>query len=64
MTPGQSVRPAGAGPYSFHDTAADVVALLDALELPSATLAGVSHGGITAQVVAVEHARRGSTGWC
>ena len=43
--------------HSMHDIADDVVALLDALELPAATLAGVSLGGITAQIVAVEHPR-------
>ena len=41
-----------------HDLAGDVVALLDALELPAATLAGVSLGGNTAQIVAVEHPER------
>lgn len=55
---GQSARPPGATPYSLHDTAGDVVALLDALELPAATLAGVSHGGITAQIAAVEYPAR------
>jgi pimeloyl-ACP methyl ester carboxylesterase len=55
---GRSARPAGAEPYSMRDLAADVVALLDALELPSATLAGVSQGGVTAQIVAVEHRAR------
>ncbi len=55
---GRSVRPDGAAPYSMHDHAADVVALLDALELPAATLAGVSMGGMTAPIVAVEHPAR------
>ena len=55
---GRSVRPDGAGPYSLHDLAGDVVALLDALELPAATLAGVSPGGMTAPIVAVEHPAR------
>ena len=56
----RAVRPAsrGAAPYSLHDRAGDVVALLDALELPAATLAGVSQGGMTAQIVAVEHPAR------
>jgi pimeloyl-ACP methyl ester carboxylesterase len=54
---GRSAR--GTGPmYSLHDTAGDVVALLDALELPAAALAGVSHGGVTAQIAAVEHPAR------
>jgi pimeloyl-ACP methyl ester carboxylesterase len=55
---GQSARPAGAGPYSMVDVAGDIVALLDALGLPSATLAGASLGGVAAQVVAVEHPAR------
>ena len=41
-----------------HDLASDVVALLDALEQPAATIAGVSLGGNTAQIVAVEHPER------
>jgi pimeloyl-ACP methyl ester carboxylesterase len=45
-------------PSTTHDLARDVVALLDALELPAATLAGVSLGGNTAQIVAVEHPQR------
>jgi pimeloyl-ACP methyl ester carboxylesterase len=68
--PGPPRRPAGLarrrevgsratpGAYSLHDLAADVVACLDALELPAATLAGVSQGGMTAQIVAVEHPER------
>jgi pimeloyl-ACP methyl ester carboxylesterase len=55
---GQSARPPGAGPYSMHDMTADVVALLDALALPAATLIGASQGGMTAQIVAVEHPAR------
>lgn len=34
------------------------MALLDALDLPAASLAGVSLGGVVAQVAAVEHPRR------
>ena len=55
---GKSARAATPGTYSLHDLAADVVACLDALELPAATLAGVSQGGMTAQIVAVEHPDR------
>jgi len=55
---GQSARAPDAVPYSMYDTATDVVALLDALELPAATLAGASLGGVTAQIVAVEHRAR------
>jgi pimeloyl-ACP methyl ester carboxylesterase len=55
---GRSDRSAAPGAYSLHDLAADVVALLDALSLPAATLAGVSQGGMTAQIVAVEYPER------
>ena len=55
---GKSARAATPGTYSLHDLAADVVACLDALELPAATLAGVSQGGMTAQIVAVDHPDR------
>lgn len=56
---GRSATSGEAGPtYSLHDLAEDVVALLDALDLPAATLAGVSAGGIVAQVAAVEHPER------
>ena len=55
---GKSARADAPGAYSLDDLAADVVACLDALELPAATLAGVSQGGMTAQIVAVEHPER------
>lgn len=56
---GRSGRSGAAGPsYSMDDTAADVVALLDALGLEAAVLAGVSLGGVTAQIVAVDHPER------
>jgi pimeloyl-ACP methyl ester carboxylesterase len=55
---GRSARADAPGAYSLHDLAADVVACLDALELPAATLAGVSQGGMTAQIAAVEHPER------
>jgi pimeloyl-ACP methyl ester carboxylesterase len=55
---GKSARADAPGAYSLHDLAADVVACLDWLELPAATLAGVSQGGMTAQIVAVEHPER------
>lgn len=56
---GRSATSGDAGPsYSLHDLAEDVVALLDALDLPAATLAGVSQGGMVAQRVAVEHPQR------
>ena len=56
---GRSGRSGDAGPsYSMRDLARDVVALLDALGLPAATLAGVSGGAVTAQIAAVEHPTR------
>jgi pimeloyl-ACP methyl ester carboxylesterase len=55
---GRSVRGDAAGPYSLHDLAGDVVALLDALELAAATLVGASQGGMTAPIVALEHPER------
>jgi pimeloyl-ACP methyl ester carboxylesterase len=55
---GRSARAAEPGTYSLNDLAGDVVACLDALGLPAATLAGVSQGGMTAQIVAVEHPER------
>ncbi len=45
-------------PYSAGDLAADVVALLDALELEQAVICGVSVGGIVAQALALEHPER------
>ena len=55
---GRSARRGDPGPSTMDDLAADVIALLDALDLPRATLAGVSQGGITAQIVAAEHPAR------
>src|SRR5215204_100491 len=55
-------RSAGSGPagpvYSMHDMAGDVIALLDALGLPAATLAGISQGGMVAQIAAIEYPDR------
>ena len=52
---GRSAGSGDAGPdYSLHDMAGDVIALLDALGLPAATLAGVSQGGMVAQIAALE----------
>jgi pimeloyl-ACP methyl ester carboxylesterase/SAM-dependent methyltransferase len=56
---GQSVTyPAGAPRYTETDLAADAVAVLDALGLRSAHLAGISMGGALAQRVAVDHRDR------
>lgn len=38
--------------YTLHDMAADVLALMDALELPRAHLVGTSMGGMISQIVA------------
>jgi pimeloyl-ACP methyl ester carboxylesterase len=56
---GRSPRSGPDGPsYSLHDMAGDVIELLDALGLEAATLAGISGGGIVAQIAVVEHPAR------
>ncbi|MFD0000464.1 alpha/beta fold hydrolase [Nocardia sp. NPDC127526] len=44
--------------YDLSDMAADTVGLLDALEIGSAHLVGLSQGGMIAQTVAAEHPQR------
>jgi 3-oxoadipate enol-lactonase len=53
---GQSDHPAG--PYSMELHAADLEALLDALEIPQAHIAGISYGGEVAQAFALAYPER------
>lgn len=53
---GESTKPEYG--YSLEDAAADVIALLDALELDDSWLVGTSSGGYLAQCVAVDHPDR------
>ena len=45
-------------PYTLNDMADDVAALLDALDIQSAHIAGASMGGMIAQLVAIRHPER------
>ncbi|NOT39928.1 MAG: alpha/beta hydrolase [Alphaproteobacteria bacterium] len=45
-------------PYTLNDMADDVVAMLDALNIKSAHIAGASMGGMIAQLVAIRHPER------
>jgi pimeloyl-ACP methyl ester carboxylesterase len=45
-------------PYNLSDMGNDVIGLMDALELKSAHIAGVSMGGMISQTVALEHSHR------
>lgn len=53
---GRSDKPAG--PYTASMLAADVVGLLDGLDLPRAAILGHSMGGFVAQALALEHPQR------
>lgn len=45
-------------PYTLSDMAADVIGLLDALDIGSAHVVGASMGGAIAQTLAIEHPQR------
>lgn len=52
------LRPGTAAEYRLEDMADDAVAVLDAMEWPSAHVVGVSQGGMIAQVLATRHPDR------
>ncbi len=58
MTASLSGEPVPAPPYTLRDMAADVVGLLDALDIERAHVVGASMGGMIAQAVAIEHPSR------
>src|SRR5690606_22564823 len=49
---------APAGKYTFDTLTADVIALMDALQIPRASFAGISMGGMTALFLAQRHPDR------
>ncbi len=53
---GRSADPSG--PFTIQDMAADTAGLMDALEIKSAHVLGVSLGGMIAQEVAIRHPHR------
>ncbi len=52
---GHGRSPVPAGPYEIADLSADVVALLDRLDVETAHFCGLSLGGMTGLALAVEH---------
>ncbi|HEX4733472.1 MAG TPA: alpha/beta hydrolase [Thermoleophilaceae bacterium] len=57
-TGGSTTSPAGSPDYTADDLLADIVGVLDALELERAHVVGVSMGGGMAQWLALEHPER------
>lgn len=55
---GHGESPTPTGPYTIQSLAADVIAVLDKLELASVDLVGLSLGGAIAQSIAVDHPDR------
>lgn len=56
---GQSTSvPEGEASYDIVDFAEDLVAIIDAYEIPAAHLVGISLGGMIAQIVAIKHPER------
>ncbi|MFH5230810.1 3-oxoadipate enol-lactonase [Antrihabitans spumae] len=55
---GHGESPTPTGPYTIQSLAADVIALVDKLELTSVDLVGLSLGGAIAQSIAVDHPDR------
>ncbi|MBS1677606.1 MAG: 3-oxoadipate enol-lactonase [Actinobacteria bacterium] len=55
---GNGASPAPAGPYAIADLAADVVALLDELDIAGASVCGLSLGGMVAMRLALDHPDR------
>jgi pimeloyl-ACP methyl ester carboxylesterase len=53
--------PPGAPPYTLRDLVADAVGLLDALDVPTAHLVGMSMGGAIAQLIALDYPQRVTT---
>ena len=53
-TAGEDIPPA----YALDDMAADVIGLMDALEIEKAHVFGISMGGAIAQILALNHAER------
>jgi 3-oxoadipate enol-lactonase len=55
---GHGLTDAITSPYTMDDLAADVVGLLDHLEVGQAVICGISVGGLIAQALAVSHSER------